>query len=258
MTYVFAFVIVYFISAILWNIDKNKKSRKAKELNDFIRAFDEKQVLELEQKTAERKAYLAQLPYQYISDTKFQSEVQLCDPIVLVGIENFEEDLITVHGRNAYDLSIRNLTCTCSDWKLHRSNYAEKELRRVCKHLAQQLIKANFSNAPLIKAMLNRAAVSGGVAHRVWMRQLADGSTVLFGTSPGWTGYSIYVLTLDLGNVAIVSEEYYLMLKHDQWIWSKDKRPTGRTREIRNIVMSVPKFGLEQQSIGVWDRGIYL
>ena len=72
--------------------------------------------------------------------------------------------MVTGSENNKYIVNITQLSCTCMDFKKRRENFPERDIRRICKHIAKQIVKnklnTELTENKMIRAFIRKASVS--------------------------------------------------------------------------------------------------
>lgn len=88
-------------------------------------------------------------------------------------------------GSTVYKVSLRNLTCSCPDYRHRADMYGQGELGRICKHLQKALLDADAIPDPA-----TRAALADPKSNRHGMCLDIDGVVAIHNESRGW--FNVY------------------------------------------------------------------
>jgi len=232
------------VGIIVWleHMRKNaSKARREEALNQLLVGI-----------AAERQAREAAMPpiadiqRQRLEILREQAKPQNVCSLNGIGQDgNIDADFVGGSG-TIYKINLFHLSCTCPDWTKHRSGFDRTDMRRICKHLCQQLRIERVPLDSLFSVMLGRGAEIGGVPHDLHYVDLTGKAKILFGKSNTARGYSVYSKRINASGEyefhGRVDYHYFLLdSRGEKWEWLRNERPVGLSRDIRTLILDLEK-----------------
>lgn len=142
-------------------------------------------------------------------------------------------------GGPTYTVDLGDLSCTCPDFRIHRSELPENAIGRVCAHVSEALRETGATGA--LDELLRAIIESGPTRMTYYQVPLRSGERVAIGHDPGSDQLDVIARSrpkdLEGADAAASYRRYGYSLSGGRWL--VNERPPG-SGEIREAIAGLP------------------